>query len=276
MPLYMDIHKNITDVTPEELAAAHEADLAVQDSFGVKYLRWWFNRDIGSVYCLVEAPSADAAIDVHKKAHGLVADEIIPIEPGDADGLIGSDEHGPAIRTDPVGHINTDSVFRTIVFTDLEGSTNTTQRMGDEAYLELLKRHDEIMETCLTGHGGRRVKHTGDGLMVSFSAVSNALHCMIDMQRELVQHNASHPENVLRSRMGAAAGEPVSHHDDLFGATVQLAARLCSYGTPGQILVPGVVRDLSMGKGFNFAAIGDVPLKGFEEPIRIYEVRWAE
>lgn len=276
MPLYMDIHKNVHGVTPEEVADAHKADVAAQEPFNVRYLRWWFNRDAGSIYCLVDAPDRDAAVEVHRRAHGLLPDEIIPVEQGDVEGLIGPDEHGPAVREDPVDRISSDGAFRTIVFTDLEGSTTMTQRLGDEAALELLKRHDELMDGCMAERGGRRVKHTGDGVMAAFNSVQKAVQCMIDMQRSLVQHSESQPDHVLRARMGAAAGEPVEHDSDLFGATVQLAARLCDYGTPGQILVPGVVRDLCMGKAFPFAGLGEVPLKGFEEPVRIYEVRWQD
>jgi class 3 adenylate cyclase len=274
MPLYMDIHKNVTDTTPEELAAAHEADLRAQGAYGVKYLRWWFNRELGSVYCLVEAPSAQAASDVHKVAHGLVADEIIPIEPGDADGLIGSDEFGPAVREDPVGTINTDNVFRTIVFTDLEDSTPLTQRLGDDAYADLLQEHDELMFNCLDAHGGLRVKHTGDGLMAAFASVARALHCMVDMQRALAGHNETRPDAQLLARMGASAGEPVSRHGDLFGAAVNLASRLSSHARPGQIVVSSVVRDLAIGKGFQFGDLGEVTPKGFDEAVRIFEVRW--
>ncbi|MEX2158510.1 MAG: nickel-binding protein [Dehalococcoidia bacterium] len=274
MPLYMDIHKNVTDTIPEDVAAAHHQDVETQGAFGVKYLRWWFNRDAGSIYCLVDAPNAESAMEVHKQSHGLMPDEIIPVESGDVEDFIGPDQLGPALQEQPPGSISTDSVFRTVVFTDLEGSTNMTQRLGDEAALELLQRHDELMSSCVDEHSGRRVKHTGDGLMASFVSVAKAVQCMIDMQRALVRHNESEPSEVLRARMGAAAGEPVSHHDDLFGATVQLAARLCDYGTPGQILVPSVVRDLCIGKTFKFDSLGDVPMKGFEEPVRVYSVSW--
>lgn len=271
----MDIHKNVRDTTPEDVAAAHQADVAAQDAFGVKYLRWWFNRELGSIYCLVDAPNADAAIEVHRHAHGLLPDEIIPIEPGDAESFIGSDEHGPAVREDPVGRINTDTVFRAIVFTDLEDSTPLNQRLGDDAYVELLRTHDELMATCLSSHGGMRVKHTGDGLMASFVSVAKAVQCMIDMQQALLRHNESQADPALRARMGAAAGEPVEHNNDLFGATVALAARLRDYATPTQIVVASVVRDLCIGKGFAFQSLGDVLLKGFDEPMRVYEVRWG-
>jgi class 3 adenylate cyclase len=276
MPLFMDIHKNVHDTSPEDVAAAHNLDLQAQDQYGVKYLRWWFNRDAGSIYCLVDAPDSDTAVEVHRRAHGLLPDEIIPVEQGLIDDLIGPDQHGPAFREDPPERISPDTAFRTIVFTDLEGSTSMTQRIGDAAALELLRRHDDLMQSCMDSHDGWRVKHTGDGLMAAFTSVAKAVQCMIDMQRSLRDHNSQSPDEVLRARMGAAAGEPVSHANDLFGATVQLAARLCDYGTPGQILVPGVVRDLSMGKGFQFKSLGDVPLKGFDEPVHIHEVLWEE
>lgn len=274
MPLFLDIHKNVTGTTLEDVAAAHHLDVEAQPAFGVRYLRWWFNRDIGSIYCLVDAPNAAAANDVHRAAHGLAADEIIPIEPGDAEGLIGPDEYGPAVREDPLGTISTDTAFRTIVFTDLLDSTPLAQRIGDEAYVELLKKHDELMHGCLEQHRGNRVKSTGDGLMASFSSVAMAVQCMIDMQRALAEHNVSRPDRELLVRMGAAAGEPVSHGEDLFGTAVNLAARLSSHAKPGQIMVAGVVRDLCIGKTFSFANQGELQLKGFPEPVRAYEVHW--
>jgi class 3 adenylate cyclase len=272
MPLFMDIHRNITGVTPAEIAEAHNADLAAQGSYHVKYLRWWFNNELGSIYCLVEAPSADAAMKVHEQAHGLLPDEIIPIELGAANDLLGPDEHGPAVREDH--RISTDTAFRTIVFTDLEDSTPLTERLGDDAYVELLRIHDDLMANCLDANSGLHVKHMGDGLMASFVSVAKAVQCMIEMQRALAEHNAARPEARLLARMGAAAGEPVSRGDDLFGAAVNLAARLCHHAEPRQIMVAGVVRDLCMGKTFSFSDQGELELKGFGEPVRAYEVNW--
>jgi hypothetical protein len=83
MPLFMDIHKKITGLTPEAVAAAHKKDLEVQEKRGVKYLKYWFNEESGSVFCLCEAPSKEAANEVHREAHGLVADEIIEVKQGE-------------------------------------------------------------------------------------------------------------------------------------------------------------------------------------------------
>ena len=107
------------------------------------------------------------------------------------------------------------------------------------------------------------------------------------MQRAFEERNASlpaHPEALegrtehhvpIRVRMGLAAGEPVEDSDDLFGAAVQLASRICDCAEPGAILVSNVVRELSLGKGFLFRDLGEVELKGFEQPVRLHEVRWS-
>lgn len=82
MALYMDIHKNVKGVTPEKLAEAHQKDLEVQDKHGVKYLKYWYNEDDGTVFCLCEAPNKEAAQAVHREAHGGVADEVIEVKEG--------------------------------------------------------------------------------------------------------------------------------------------------------------------------------------------------
>lgn len=82
MPLYMDVHKNVQGLTADAVAGAHQKDLEVQDKHGVKYLRYWFNEQDGTVFCLCEAPSKEAAEAVHREAHGLLADEIIEVQEG--------------------------------------------------------------------------------------------------------------------------------------------------------------------------------------------------
>ena len=82
MPLYMDIHTIHGGVTAEDVAKAHMADLQTQGPYDVRYLRYWVNEHVGKVFCLVDAPSADAADAVHKEAHGLVADEIFEVQEG--------------------------------------------------------------------------------------------------------------------------------------------------------------------------------------------------
>ena len=82
MPLFMDVHQHVEGLTAEAVGQAHEADLRTQDKYGVKYLRYWFDESAGKVFCLVEAPNAEAANAVHREAHGLVADELIEVQEG--------------------------------------------------------------------------------------------------------------------------------------------------------------------------------------------------
>src|SRR5687767_7455125 len=95
MPLFMDIHK-FGGITPEEIEKAHAADMAVQGSHDVEYIKYWFNESCGKVFCLVRAPSAEAATSVHREAHGQVADKIIEVDPELAEGFLGGGEVNPA------------------------------------------------------------------------------------------------------------------------------------------------------------------------------------
>jgi len=82
MPLFMDVHNKVDGLTAEAVAGAHQRDLEVQDKYGVQYQRYWFDETSGKVFCLVEAPDADAAAAVHREAHGLVADDITEVREG--------------------------------------------------------------------------------------------------------------------------------------------------------------------------------------------------
>jgi Nickel responsive protein SCO4226-like len=82
MPLFIDVHDHVPGLTKDAVAGAHQKDLETQEKYGVKYLRYWFNEQTGKVFCLVEAPNKEAAVRVHREAHGLVADSIIEVEEG--------------------------------------------------------------------------------------------------------------------------------------------------------------------------------------------------
>lgn len=82
MPLFMDVHNMDGGVGAEDVAGAHQKDLEVQGQYGVNYLRYWVDETAGKIFCLVDAPDADTAAKVHKEAHGLVADEIYPVQEG--------------------------------------------------------------------------------------------------------------------------------------------------------------------------------------------------
>jgi len=177
---------------------------------------------------------------------------------------------------------STAGAFRTVLFTDVEGSTALTQRLGDAKAREVLREHERMTREALRAHGGAEVKTMGDGFMASFSSATRALECAIAMQRAFAEHNAqvgaqsAAGRTPLQTRIGLNAGEPIEEEKDLFGTAVILAARVAAHAEGGEILASDVVRQLVAGKGFLFADRGDVVLRGFEDPVRLYEVRWRE
>lgn len=274
MPLFMDIHRLGEGVTPEALAEAHLADVKVQEQYGVKYLRYWFNQPAGHIFCLVEAPDAEAAAAVHRAAHGLMADQIIEVEGRTLGVFLGDSKENTAGAAVSPGSADLDSGARTILFTDIAGWTTMIERLGDTAAFDLLRTHDGIVRDALASHAGREVKHTGDGFMAVFRSAAAAVECAIAVQRALAAHNQTHPERSIRIRAGLSAGEPVENHGDLFGASVHVAARACAGAQPEQILASNVVAELCLGKPLVFVDQGERVLKGFEKPIRLHEVRW--
>ncbi len=129
----------------------------------------------------------------------------------------------------------------TILFTDMEGSTSLTQRLGDAGAQELLRTHNAIVRDALKAHDGAEIKHTGDGIMASVPTASKAMACATAIQTTFAERNET-AEDPIKVRIGLNAGEPVAEDEDLFGTAVQLAARVCAHAEPGTILAANVVR----------------------------------
>jgi len=136
------------------------------------------------------------------------------------------------------------------------------------------------------------VKTMGDGFMASFGSVTKAVECAIALQKAIDERNRGAeaqqpPEAVpspgnhhevaapLRVRVGLNAGEPIEEDGDLFGSTVILASRIAAKAGAGEVLASDVVRGLCTGKGFLFADRGEFAAKGFEEPVRLFEINWT-
>jgi len=274
----MDIHSIPGGVTAEAIARAHKQDVKIQGKYGVSYHKYWVNEKAGKVFCLCHAPNAEAAAQVHREAHGQTADRIIQVEPDVADLFLGGNEvndAGAVVLPDAEAD-DRDPGIRTILFTDIVGSTSLTRRIGDEAAMDLLYVHDSIVRNALVDLGGREIKHLGDGIMASFVSAVAAVKCATRVQREISKDGRENEDRPIKVRVGIAAGEPVEHHNDLFGCTVQLAARLCATAQPEQILVSNVVVELCEGKILRFEELGEIALKGFDHPVRAHAVTWSD
>jgi class 3 adenylate cyclase len=258
MPLYMDRH-DVPGSTAEETARNHAADLEVAPQYGVEFFTYWHDSARGLTFCLARAPAGEAVAEAHRAAHGLIPSEIIEVSEADVVRFLGKVH-------DPVDASEATSAFRTICFTDLVGSTELLDRLGQAQYMLLLTEHDLTIREALMRWKGREVKHTGDGFMVAFEEVDQALGWSLDVRASFERHAK------LDVRLGLAAGEPVDHDDDLFGAAVTLAARICSVAGPEQVYVSDLVRELGLEKGFRFDDGRNLTLKGFSRPATIYEL----
>ena len=163
---------------------------------------------------------------------------------------------------------------RTVLFTDIVGSTDMTQRLGDELALTLLQVHDRIVRAALSATSGREVKHTGDGIMAVFNSAASAVRCGMSVQQDLLRHRGDNPGQPVGCASAVPAGEPIEHHNDFFGSTVQLAARLCAHADPEQVLVSNAVAELCIGKALPLRDAGRVELKGFDQPVHV--PAWGE
>ena len=149
-----------------------------------------------------------------------------------------------------------------------------TQALGDAGAMQVLQVHDTIVRGALDTHRGREVKHTGDGIMASFASVSESVNSAIDIQRGIRDHNQANADANFHVRIGLSAGEPVEKGQDLFGTSVQLAARICDHAGADEILVAHTVQELSAGKGFEFSQPDEVLFKGFDAPTQLGLVIW--
>jgi class 3 adenylate cyclase len=165
-----------------------------------------------------------------------------------------------------------ESGVRIVLFTDLVGHTEMMRRLGDERGREVLREHERITRELLREYAGAEVKTMGDGFMASFGSVTKAMDCAIALQRAF----AAHEGEPLDVRVGLNAGEPIEEDGDLFGSTVIMASRIAAKAGANEILIPEPLRHLLTGKSYVYADRGEAMLKGFEDAVRLYEVRWAE
>lgn len=167
-----------------------------------------------------------------------------------------------------------DKEFVAVLFTDIVGSTAMTQERGDAGAQLVVHEHNSIVRDALALHGGREIKHTGDGIMATFPQITNAVEGAVAMQEACQRSNAANPGLGLGLCIGVNAGEPIHEGGDIFGTPVQMAARVLSKAEGDEIAVSNIVREMCVGKSYDFAKKGDYELKGFAELVPIYLVEW--
>jgi class 3 adenylate cyclase len=163
----------------------------------------------------------------------------------------------------------------TLLFTDLVGSTELMDRLGDEESDRVRGEHFAMLRAAAAERGGREVKSLGDGLMVAFASALSAVECAVAMQQRVAEASPGAAGGSAGLRVGLNAGEVMGLEDDYFGTPVVVARRLCDRASSGCILCSEVVRALVGSRGgHRFVPIGPTALKGFADPMPVFELDW--
>jgi len=164
----------------------------------------------------------------------------------------------------------------TILFSDIEGSTQMTERLGDQRWLSVLREHNRMVREQVAAHGGFEVKSQGDGFMIAFQSARRALLCAVAIQRAFAAYAAAHVDEALRVRIGLHAGEVIKEADDFFGKNVILASRIAAQAQGGEILVSSLVKELTHSSGdIRFDAERRAELKGLSGTYTLHPVAWS-
>ena len=252
------------EMTPEESAAVHLRDVAVQDKYSVRFITYWMSS--GVINCLADAPSREAVRAVHMEAHGGAPSEVIEVSYGSVEEIFGR-LHEPA-----PGEAWEASAVRTILISRIAEPEALLQRLGDEAALAVFREHEFIVQEAVESRGGVCFKRDTDGSIGCFSSVVGAVRCALAIQQAFPAATARIRYGPVALRIGMSAGEPVIDRGELFGGVVQAASTACSAARPGQVMVSGVVHDLCVGKGFEFGRRQNTAVAGLGEPTALYGV----
>ena len=163
-----------------------------------------------------------------------------------------------------------------VMFTYMVGLGDITEEHGESVGRRVAGAHDMIVRQAIRDENGHEVKHTGEGIMAAFDTSADAVAAAVTMQRGFHSHNLDDGDIPLRVKIGINAGEPIIEGDDIFGTTVQVAARLAQNSVANQILVSTVARELSAGRALEFENAGTREFKGVAEPVPVFEAVWRQ
>lgn len=199
----------------------------------------------------------------------LGANDLGDIPPGHEAWVVGDE---PVVVLDFGGNIAAigvpqehERVLATILLTDIVGSTATAERLGDQAWRQLLASHDRVVRVQLERHRGQEIKTLGDGFLVTFASPVAAIRCGRAIRDEVRSLG-------LEVRVGVHTGEIELTGSDIAGVGVHVAARILALADPSEVLVSSATRNLAEGTDLDFEARGEHAVKGLERPVEVYRL----
>lgn len=238
MPLYIDYHQLEGDLTIEDVRTAHQADLANQDQYGVRYIQLWVNKKAAMVFCLIEGPNPESCIACHLASHGNTPCNIQEVEEGLLKLYMGenllTDEYDMTLTKE--GRL--DSANRTIFAIDL---LFPFKAIKDNDYASIAKRFKKIVANLITQFDGRIiVSPFHDQIIAVFNSSLNTLRCAGNIQKELTKRN--HKNAIFR--MAINNHQPLAEEEGFFEGAAVLANWMCTIAGNNQIVLSNNVKKL--------------------------------
>ncbi|GAA4279891.1 nickel-binding protein [Gaetbulibacter aestuarii] len=240
MPLYMDLHIG-QGLTAEDVAKAHQLDLEIQDEFKCNCLTYWFDQERNNVFCLIEAPSKEAAVALHNAAHEQLPDEIIEVDKRIVKAFLGRimDPQVVDYMIDSKIKVYNDPAFRVIFMVSVVNKPIVLHKLGREKAEELLKQNKNKILEIIKNHGGVTADSVSNKLIGTFESPKNTYQCAMDIQNELAAFSKD-----LNLKMAIHAGNPVDGDTELFGSTLKCLEFICSGFKYGSLVISNTVYNL--------------------------------
>ena len=267
MPIYMDFHDLPEGVTSAHVSEMHQADLKIEHKYNCRGLTYWCDERRKTAFCLIEAPTEQAIIDLHETAHGGVPQRIIEVNDAIVESFLGRIKDPEKAQNTKLNIIN-DTAFRTLMV--LKFNKNALRTENIETLQAALRGYNTSIINIVSQNDGRVVKQDTDAFLMSFTRVTNAMESAIKIQE--IYNYVITPD--LDFKIGISAGVPVTEKEHIFEDTINKADYL-TYVPNGSIIVSPEVKDLYESENQNspIAIEGVVALKSTEMEflIRLFE-----
>ncbi|WP_282049864.1 nickel-binding protein [Maribacter aquivivus] len=236
MPLFLDLHDLPVGVTAAHVAEMHKADLDIEHEYGCRGLTYWCDEIRKTAFCLIEAPSKEALIELHENAHGAVPTRIIEVNDTIVESFLGRIEDPEKSKDDSLNIVN-DPAFRTLMILKIK---NKSLRTKDITTLQAaIRGYTTAIKTLITKYNGGLVRHESNSFLVSFASVSDGIHCATKI---LQSHNTIVTPD-LEFKIGMSAGIPVTDKDEIFEDTIKTSDYLSDI-SKGNFSITTAVNDL--------------------------------
>jgi AraC-like DNA-binding protein len=204
-------------------------------------MTYWIDEERETVFCLIEAPTKEAVVEMHNQAHGLIPNKVIEVSSSVVESFLGRIyDPAEAETTDDGLKVFSDPSLRILVVTKTTDPVLLQHKLGSEKANELLDRYNKIIRKNLAKYGGREVECGGSGFIISFASATKAVYCAFSIQEEMTVTDA----DILEFKMSINSGEPIEKSNNLFGDTIHLAEHMCAIAKYFRVALASSVKEL--------------------------------